>query len=256
MSLFDDRNKTDMTKAVTAATCFWLDERGCKPVETEVPIAMGWVADIAGVCSPTETELQDLKLIRRKPAWKKPAEDRDAWHKEANALDRVMTAIVEVKTSRGDFLGDKKWKVAPIADLCWIASPAGLIGASEIPPAWGLLEYSEKRNCMISRRSPSPSPITAEQQLNIVLSVAVRRDNQTRYEHLRRLQREERDRRNEGVSLARVKVAMRAALTIARGEQESVEGALAYHGIKLASLGELEMLRLAELWNCAPRVAQ
>ena len=38
MSLFEYQNKTELTKQITAATCFWLDERGCKPVENEVKI--------------------------------------------------------------------------------------------------------------------------------------------------------------------------------------------------------------------------
>jgi len=253
MSLFDDQNKTEMTKLVTAATCFWLDERGVKPVETEVPIARGWVADIAGVLSPTDTELQDLKLIRRRPMWKKPQEERDAWQKEVSAIRRLMAVVVEVKTSRGDFCGDKKWGMEPLADLNWVATSKGLIKESEWPVGWGVLEYSESRDCMITKQAPVVRHATPDQQLSLVYEVAVRRDNQTRYEHLRRLQKQHRSYDNERTSVTRVKTALRAALSIAKGEHESVEGALEYHGIKIGSAGELEILGLTKLWNYGNR---
>lgn len=253
MSLFDDQNKTEITKQITAATCFWLDERGVKPVETEVTVAFGWIADVAGVLCPTETELQTLKLIRRKPTWKKPQDEKDAWQVEADVLNRMMTVIVEVKTSRGDFRGDKKWEWGSPADLCWVATPAGLISEAERPKGWGLLEYSETRDCMISRRVPEIRTTTAEQQRNLVHAVACRRDNHTRYEHINRLRKEYRDEDKRRESLTRVKDAMRAALSIARGEHGSVEGALEYHRIKLKSLYELEMLGLTALWGVAKK---
>ncbi len=247
------KTKTELTKQITAATCFWLDERGCKSVETEVTVADGWVADIAGVVCPTETELQTLKLIRHKPAWKKSQEERDAWQRDANALNRMMTVIVEVKTSRGDFRGDKKWTTAPPADLCWVATPAGLIMETEQPIGWGILEYSKKRDCMINRHVPQIRTTTAEQQRNLIHAVACRRDNQTRYEHINRLRKEYREEGKQRESLTRVKDAMRAALSIARGEHGSVEGALEYHRIKLKSIYELEMLGLTALWGIAKK---
>jgi hypothetical protein len=253
MSLFDDQNKTEITKQITAATCFWLDERGVKPTETEVTVAFGWIADIAGVLSPTETELQTLKLIRRKPTWKKPQEEKDAWQRDADALNRMMTVIVEVKTSRNDFRGDKKWTMELPADLCWVAAPAGLIAEAERPKGWGILEYSDKRDCMISRCVPSIGTTTAERQRNLIHAVACRRDNHTRYEHINRLRKEYREEDKRRESLTRVKDAMRAALSIARGEHGSVEGALEYHRIKLRSLYELEITGLTALWGVAKK---
>jgi len=253
MSLFDDQNKTELTKQITAATGFWLDERGAKPVETEVTIAWGWIADIAGVVCPTQTELQDLKLIRRKPSWKKSEEEKQAWEVEASVLNRLMTVVVEVKTSRSDFRGDKKWEWEPPADLCWLAVPAGLIAETERPKGWGILEYSEKRDCMISKVVPPVRTTTAEQQRDLVYAVACRRDNHTRYEHINRLRKEYREEDKHRQSLTRVKDAMRAALSIARGEHGSVEGALEYHRVKLRSLYELEITGLTALWGVAKK---
>jgi len=255
MSLFEDQNKTELTKQITAATCFWLDERGCKPVENEVTVDRGWIADIASVVCPSNTELQDLKLIRRAPKWSKP-EQREAWEAEVAAIACMMTVVVEVKTSRGDFLHDKKWTSAPIADLSWIAAPAGLIGESERPQGWGVLEYSQTRDCMIQRCPAQVRMTTAEQQRNLIHAVACRRDNQTRYEHINRIRRQYADENKQRESLTRVKDAMRAALSIAHGEHGSVEGALEAHRIKLRSVGELEMLGLTRLWNCSPNASE
>jgi hypothetical protein len=75
--MIDDHNKTSMTKLVTAAAIRWLDEKGFKPVETEVAVADAWIADIAGSILPTNTELINLKLLKRRPNWRQPQnEDR------------------------------------------------------------------------------------------------------------------------------------------------------------------------------------
>jgi hypothetical protein len=66
-----DRNKTELTQNVTRIASLWLNRKGFKPVETEVCVEWrhkkAWIADVAGVIAPTQTELIDLKLIRRPP---------------------------------------------------------------------------------------------------------------------------------------------------------------------------------------------
>jgi hypothetical protein len=60
--------------------------------------------------------------------------------------------IVEVKISRGDFLGGiRKGQVANtgngfgvFADFCYLATPGDLIRVDELPSGWGLLEYDER----------------------------------------------------------------------------------------------------------------
>src|ERR1039458_5691991 len=103
-----DRNKTKLTHDVTNAAHFYLDERGFKPLETEVAVTNRWVADLCGVTSPTQTELIKLGLLSRSPTWKAPRWKRDAWYKMLMALLDIMTCLVEVKTSRSDFNHDKK----------------------------------------------------------------------------------------------------------------------------------------------------
>jgi hypothetical protein len=88
--------------------------------------------------------------------------------------------IVEVKISRGDFLGGiRKGQVANtgngfgvFADFCYLATPAKLVRVDELPAGWGLLEYSERGTGQPSvglvqkpiRLAPT-YPLSADQQL-------------------------------------------------------------------------------------------
>lgn len=251
MNLFDAENKTELTKNVTAATISWMDLHGFKPLETEVYCERGWVADIAGAIAPTETELQELKLIRRKPAWKSQ-EQVDAWYAEAKAFPPMFTAIIEVKTSRADFLGDKKWKIVPPADLAYIAAPTKLISKDELPEGWGLLEYNESRDCMVTRHVPDIQRTTDEQQKILIYNVALRRDSLTRYQHLRSIQKRYREEDNHHKSLLRMKTALRVAHAIVFGEHESIEAALDYCGMKDKNvLAEVQILGWGKLLGIA-----
>jgi hypothetical protein len=215
--LMEDRNKTELTRAVTAAAVRYLDERGFKPIETEVPICDSWVADVAGVISPTMTELVELKLLRRKPGYRNHGYDE--WWKEAKKTQRLMTMLVEVKTSRADFRGDRKWTMPLPTNLAYVAIPKDLaIGMDEMPANWGVLEYSEKADCMRCLRPPAVAEVTIEQQLSVVVDIAVRRDHDTRYERIRKFRKEIISSQNESISRTRVMTAMRAMLSIIRGK--------------------------------------
>lgn len=249
--MMTDRNKTEITRVVTAAAVRYLDERGCKPVETEVPIDLGWVADIAGVLNPTMTELIELKLLKRKPRYSHP--DYQAWHELAKDAQKLMTVLVEVKTSRADFRGDRKWVLPIPTNLAYVAIPKDLaVGMDEMPANWGVLEYWESTDCVRCLRVPGVGAVTTEQQLSVVLQVAIRRDHDTRYERIRKFRREILTSQNENVSRTRVNTAMRAMSSIVHGKYGSLEAALEYHGIK--HLAEYDMLGLRKLWAIAPEV--
>ena len=248
--MIEDRNKTTLTKAVTQAALVYLDERGCKPIETEVPVSCGWVADLATVLSPTMTDLINLKLVKRR--------DWDT-SEEARKLQRLMTVLVEVKTSRSDFCGDRKWVAPPPANLCYLAVPDTLtIKPEEFPVGWGVLEYySTKRGFPYVRcvRVPAVREVTVEQQLNVVLAVALRRDNNTRYEYMNKMRREIRENQNADISRTRVIRAMQAMASIVRGEHGSVQNALEYHGIGHPHVGHLPeyyIKTLETLWAIVP----
>lgn len=250
--MMSDRNKTDLTKEVTSAAIAYLDERGFKPIETEVQVETGWVADIASVIDPTNTEMIALKLARRCPAWTDPA--RVEWSEAMERSRTLMTALVEVKTSRGDFCGDPKWARPAPANLAYLATPDGLIADEELPAGWGHLSLNTS-GVMSLKRVPSIHSVTVAQQLSVVLQVAIRRDHDTRYERLRGLMRRQRESRNEQLSITRVLNAMMAMEAIVRGKHGSIETALSYHGIK--RVPEYHMRTLETLWAvAAPRTVE
>lgn len=55
------------------------------------------------------------------------------------------SVMIEVKVSRADFLADKKKPErlhGGIGTYRFYLAPAGLIGVEDLPPGWGLLEYT------------------------------------------------------------------------------------------------------------------
>lgn len=242
--MIEDRNKTDLTKLVTQDALNYLDERGCKPIETEVSICEGWTADLAGVLNPTITELGLLKLIKSRPKYGKPG--YEVWYQNACAIQNLMTVIVEVKTSRSDFCGDKKWKLSKPANLAYLAIPNDLkVSLDEFPAGWGILAYYEKAS-MRCVRVPEINSVSIEQQLSVILEIAVRRDNNTRYERLRQLRREISKNANGEVSRTRMLTAFRAMQSIVEGKHGSIEGALEYHGVR--KIPDFYIEEIKRLW--------
>jgi hypothetical protein len=254
-----DRNKTDLTHAVTEAIVRYLDGLGFKPVETEVPICEGWIADIAAVIQPTYTEAVQMKLIKARPRCDYYRLSHDAIYRERYesayaetdasfaALPDPLTALVEVKTSRGDFRGDKKWSAEPPANLCYLAVPRGMLRPDEYPKGWHVVEVSNNGTPRMAARG-NLFTVPPKQQMRTVLAIAIRRDHFTRHARLREDRKADRIRQNREQSLTRVRSAVRAVAQIARGEGESVEQVLFWHGIR-ASPRLIEELR--ELWGKA-----
>ncbi len=173
-----DANKTPLTHRVTALAAAYLDGIGCKPVETEVPVASGYVVDVGGIWSPTPTEIKRLGMS---PAVKKRIGDVE------NVLRLVghgpLAVIAEVKTTRPDFLGDRKWLLPPPAHLCCLAYPSSILKPDELPKGWYGLETSAEgtRIRKVHRPMNWPHPMHPGLLLDFVVAVAVRRDHRTRY---------------------------------------------------------------------------
>lgn len=221
----DDRNKSDLTKQITTAAADYLDEHGCKPVETEVPLRPGWVADIATVIAPTQTELIAMKMLPPRPPWR--SEAMPQWKSRLDQLRRVMTVLCEVKVSRGDFIGDRKWALIPPTDLAYVAVPPEMKTlAMELPGAWGILIDGRLVRAPLERQA------TMEQQRDVILQVAIRRDHDTRHERLRALRRRHLDYQNENKTLTRMSHAIQIAQAVAAGRYSPNE-ACARHGVKL-----------------------
>lgn len=236
--MIEDRNKTDLTKSITRAVISYLDDRGCKPIETEVPVEPGWIADVATVITPTRTELADLKLIKRAPRWNDPT--RSEWLKQSKELLQLMTILVEVKSSKSDLCNDRKWKVAPPTNLAYLAIPTDLLllAHAEVNPGWGILVHGT--DYVRIDRAPVIRTVTTEQQLAVVHEIALRRDHDTRHERLRDLQKRFRNDQNEYISRTRITSALWAMKAVVRGEYGSAKDCLERHGITSVPAGLME----------------
>lgn len=245
-----DGNKTPLTERVTATVAQWMNERGMKPVETEVPVAAGWIADLAGVICPTRTEASDLKLIPRSPrCYANPnyAAMNDEREAAFQALPPLITVLVEVKTSRGDFRGDRKWELPRPAHLCYLATPPDIVGPNEVPMGWGWIVVGEEaKQKLPPQMTPQTDAITAD----LIWQVAVRRDHQTRYARLREIQKKRRAEEAEGKAYRRMSALIAAACDAIAG-RKPLEESLRWCGVKLRKWELEEMQRqIAEVTPC------
>lgn len=245
-----DRNKSRLTHDVTRAVASWMDGRGMKPVETEVYIQGGWCADLAASFAPTQTELIEMRLIARKPPWKAPKEKQDAWEASCYALLRLMVVVVEVKTSRADYSKDKKWKITNPVDLCYVAIPSGMVREEEYPEGWGVLAYLSDGSIRCVR-NPTPAVSTIERRMNVIYQIAIRRDHHTRHKRMREYNQKQRMDDCESKSIERIGSIARVLISIARGENESVEGCLKRLRYDIPKMPAYVMETLQELWGVA-----
>ncbi len=245
-----DRNKSELTHNITRNVALWMDGKGFKPVETEVPVDSGWIADVAGVACPTQTELIELKLRKRPPKWRPERQvtyenEYKIWNEARLTIPNPMTAIVEVKTSRGDYMGDRKWTAAWPANLCYVAMPEGMIDPMHWPTGWGVILFSQDGGVVRKAFPPTQiQPVAHEQQLGVVLSIGVIRDHKTRYARLRELQREIRIKEGESTSICRISTAIRFVSSIVGGME--VEAAMNHHYMRF-KLPEHVRVELEEL---------
>ncbi len=188
MSEVLDSNKTALTHRVTALAAAYLDGLGCKPVETEVPIQPGWVADVASFWYPSLTESKRLGLSKRARA--RLGNDLEIGNPISRAYgEGPFTVLVEVKTSRSDFTRDtKKWEETP-AHLCFIAYPTGLMDKEEIPRGWAGLQMS-KNGTKVCRTHHASVGYRFHAQhsgdiIDFIAAVGIRRDHRTRNASMR-----------------------------------------------------------------------
>ena len=199
-----DENKTALTHRVTATAAAYLDGLGCKPVETEVAIRRGWVADLASYWYPTMTEAKRLGLDRS------AAESLGITdHTQIDDIllrvygDGPFTVVVEVKTTPADFKRDRrKWECADWpAHICFIGYPAGVVRDYEIPRGWYGLETSKDGTKLrkVHRPTGRPHPQHSGLVIDFVAAVGIRRDHRTRHVAVRALaqRRRARDRERE-----------------------------------------------------------
>ncbi|KKM63582.1 hypothetical protein LCGC14_1510010 [marine sediment metagenome] len=181
-----DANKTALTHRVTAIAAAYLAGLGCKPVETEVPVAPGWVADVATFWYPSKSMGKRLHLERLARQWLGTLED------DANLVHRAFgngpfTILVEVKTSRADFKSDCKWKLHKPAHICFLAYPEGVVARHELPEGWFGLETSSDGKAFrkVIRTSAEITPQHLGLTTDFICAVAIRRAHRTQHVALR-----------------------------------------------------------------------
>lgn len=166
-----DSNKTALTHKITAVCAAYLDKRGFKPIETEVCVERGRIADLASFVYPSYTERRLIGL-------------------NTDELISPVTAIVEVKITRGDFRKDIRRKfnaeILP-AHICYIAYPKGMLGDEEIPARWTGLEVKADGSKMLRRKQKRIVPVPQDdgQIIDLIAAVAIRRAHRTRYRELK-----------------------------------------------------------------------
>lgn len=187
-----DRNKSELTHKITSLSIGYLDTIGCKPVETEVQVSQGWVADVASYWYPQPFETRKSKVI------KKFCDDYEEWKKKPKAVcdhwirfhGQPLTTLVEVKVTKNDYEKDKDRKLFsqhPPAHLCWLAYPQGIIDEEElIGSDWGLIRCSPDGERILKIVSaPRCMPQHPGDVLDFVAQVGIRRDHRTRKKFIR-----------------------------------------------------------------------
>lgn len=188
-----DNNKTAETHRATAVAAAYLDARGFKPIETEVTVRDGWIADLASFVYPTRTEMKKLKLMGYKNILKKVIDYEEFIYRYSTPL----TAIVEVKVTIADFKKDINRKFGGIfpAHICYLAYPYGLI--DELPAGWLGIELSKDCERILKITEPPLMkkrfsydytlihPQNPGDIIDLIASVAIRREHRTRYASMR-----------------------------------------------------------------------
>lgn len=105
-----------------------------------------------------------------------------AWN--VTVRDGARSILVECKTSRADFLADRKKPVRTSPELgmgqCrWFFTPSGLLDPRELPAGWGLAEWDGGPTTRVRHRQP-PSAFTSyarHHEISLLVQEIRRSDN-------------------------------------------------------------------------------
>ena len=176
-----DRNKTDLTHKITALAMIYLENRGFKPIETEVSIPGFGIADIGSFVYPTPTEAAKLRLANLK----RFGLEQQNYDEIMFRYGPLLTAVIEVKVSRSDYKKDigRKFNSSWPANLCYLAFPKGLIKSEELPLGWLGLEM-DSQGYRVNRRywnHPMVHPQHPGDTTEFIAALALRADYRTRF---------------------------------------------------------------------------
>lgn len=238
-----DLNKSEITLRITQAAATWLKGLGAKPVEAEVQIAVGWVADLAGVWRPTATEAIKAKFIEPKPRmpdWHNRDDfdyagwriGLDKWDDQFAKFPIPILIGHEVKISQADFRKDRQRKFAtkghrtgPVHMRC-LSVLRGSVKAEEYPAGWWVLEHGPSGRLMKIAQRGRLVKVEKTKQILVLTSIGEKIWNREGNKFWRDINRSHRDGQNKRISLDRVNRVVDAVLAVARGDENSIEKCL------------------------------
>ena len=230
----EDRNKSSITCAITNAAIEHLRVIGVKAIETEVPIAERWVADIAGIWSPTPTEclraklLPPRKMIDVQHTWeggsftRKEDDPEQKWHERYSKFPGCMTIVHEVKTSYSDFIRDTKFERPPVADIQILSYLKGCVPEHRLPKNWWLWEHTAGGRIKI-KPEPNINYVDFEKKFWLTSSIAERQHNRTFRKWQSETQKKYRLQDTLRTSAHRIRAIAKVILEVAKGEKNPEE---------------------------------
>ncbi len=191
-----DRNKSQLTHVATATAAFWLANIGCKPIESEVPLPNGTIADLAAVWTPTPTEAKLSRLLKDLVPDSVKTEQINQLQWVFRRVAGRITIAVEIKVSKSDFARDLGKKYArsfrerpslrPCTHFLIVAAPQSVISKSETLDC-GVLSLSEDCSRVIKWRGPwHENAVFPGDIEDVIAAIAVRQHNVKAYANLRR----------------------------------------------------------------------
>jgi len=253
-----DQNKTALTQRITATAASYLDAIGCKPVESEVPVAASWIADLASYCYPTQTEFRYAKWHKR---FGQPSKEiYDVFRHWRQRIGGLVTVLVEVKITKADLMGDmeRKIKAASLpATYCYLAAPHALWNdVGYISGGWGELHMSEDGRTLIKAAPGTEHAQHPGDMADFIAQVGIRRDHRTRHRALRDMMCSHNAMETDRKRTRTLKSVVRGVLGYLFDEgmfadAESLEQALRWDGVRIniddsvtqKLLGRLEALK-------------
>ena len=248
--LIKDRNKSELTHKITAGAKNWLLGIGAKPVEEEVCIAEGWIADIAAIWIPTPSEAIISKLMERRPDWKK-IEARQKWNESYQKLPTPISICHEVKVTPGDYRKDVDRKFKHFAAHMNILSiPSGMAMPPESPePYWWLLQH-DKNGQVRSGRPGKLIQIPERSTLDFIVALSMRQYNRVTYSNNRELTKKYRAEEHAVRTSVRMARIVRQVLGYFKDEHDDLELMLKEYGYNhMAEDVKLEFKRLKSYYT-------
>lgn len=258
-----DDNKTALTHRVTATAAAYLDSIGCKPIESEVGVSRGWVADLATFVYPTFTEWKKAKLNKRfaedeyiKTGWYDSNKANKDYSTYFTKYGYLLTVLVEVKTALPDFRQDmsRKFLADPLpAHLCYVAAPVILKNQiDKIPNGWGYIITTKDGRRVHRVRAPRVNPQNPGDISDYIAAIAIRRDHRSRYTAMRSMMKSWRAKDSHDKKELKLNGALRALCQYFLGigiwaKADSIKQAFGWENIKISNGLDKDLAALEKL---------